>query len=767
MMSKELYQQFPVLRNFRSAVQRCDVSKSNADSFNKWRTGKKCLEGSPQRAEADLLWNEYQQIKDRAKPPPKTSGKPPDSGQTRGKGPAPVKAVNQTAASPAVLGNPFHNPYTFIPFPDSEPHRDKPTPLTADELEPERFTGILELTVRTLSPLMVCNPLPLNPKEDHKIYPALTINSDVVVPATGIRGSLRSLMTILAGGNLGYLDEGLWLCQGRDAQLGPAGKKSPQGTPRQAFLACVERPGNANHSGTIRLGETRLVKTQDLERACRDLDKKRPRHGQKIPTLWVSSPNLERISTKASDECPWQVKLSGLPVNRKGKREGLFRAGSEVVELGSEFWQAYLGRNRHGDHPELRKGDLVWLEPVSSELARIRSAADVKSIQWARWGRRGTSLKELLGRHSPHMIPDSLREDGMVDEITNLFGQVPLVNGAAGPFAGRIRPDNLVFGNCATQVDRTTLAPLAPPHPGCVAFYRDNEDIDSISTSDSPKGYKVYRNTEERGPTAPWNYETQGVYNEHGRLKPSKQKVNKTCDLLREGVSGVLRLSVRSLSVRELGMLLVCCAADWRLGGGKPLGLGHCRVTRLTLRDEDGAVKLNLSRGESQEMPLPEEYTAACADLLDRLPLWQTTQIPVPFLRYPRAVSENSNGLQRGGHVWFQRYSAPKKTGKGGLEVVWAENGLKADAGGKEQIRAQSLRSLDDSNDDADQLYGYDSLSAESARRQEKNKVWKYSKLERFNPEKHQKDGAKSGGFHGQNAESRKAHKENRRDKNG
>ncbi len=36
----------------------------------------------------------------------------------------------------------------------------------------------------------------------HKILSALTIDDDVIVPATGIRGALRTLMTILTGGTL-------------------------------------------------------------------------------------------------------------------------------------------------------------------------------------------------------------------------------------------------------------------------------------------------------------------------------------------------------------------------------------------------------------------------------------------------------------------------------------------------------------------------------------------------------------------------------------
>ena len=57
---------------------------------------------------------------------------------------------------PSVLGEAFHNPYTFIPFPNEAPIRREPTPLTIDELkgEQDRFTGVVDLELETLSPLL-------------------------------------------------------------------------------------------------------------------------------------------------------------------------------------------------------------------------------------------------------------------------------------------------------------------------------------------------------------------------------------------------------------------------------------------------------------------------------------------------------------------------------------------------------------------------------------------------------------------------------------
>ena len=73
--------------------------------------------------------------------------------------------------------------------------------------------------LETLSPLLSCSPVPASTDNGHATYEVLRIGEDVIVPATGVRGALRNLMTILAGGSLSYLDDEVWLCQGRDARL--------------------------------------------------------------------------------------------------------------------------------------------------------------------------------------------------------------------------------------------------------------------------------------------------------------------------------------------------------------------------------------------------------------------------------------------------------------------------------------------------------------------------------------------------------------------
>ncbi len=656
-------------------------------------------------------------------------------------GSAQEKGSNRNAAPAVCIGEPFHNPYTFIPFPESV-KRFLPTPLTIDEHPDERHrkSGVLELEITTLSPLMTCNPRHVSEKDGHKTYNALSIGNDIIVPATGVRGALRTLMTVISGGTLGYMDDNLWLTQGRDAQLGPS-TKMPR-VPDNPFLAEVIRPGSETRSGMIRLGRTKLIPANSLRRSIPDLDRKRPTTGKKPLTYTDDAGDV------------WQVKLSGRPIMRKAKKEGLFIGNGPAIELPEHFWTDYQGRHRHAIREELRQGDLVWLEPFRTDCQKITCEADIKSIQWARWGRRGVSFKHTLPQA---VLPDSLKNDGRVDMVTDLFGQIPnpKIKGAAGPFAARVRPGNLVFFDAKEKVKRETLAPLAPPHPGCIAFYRDWEDLDTIDKRAPLKGYKVYRNTRERGDQAPWKYAVQGVYKEKGSLKlPAQQRVNKTAELLDESVTGRLRIAFRALRMDELALVFAACSVDWKLGGGKPLGLGHCRVTAIRMIDEDGNITTPMEVPENGgNLKLFSNDNEYVAHLEKRIDLYRASQVPVDRLRYPRAVTKNKNKSFKAGYSWFARHAAPKKTGAG-LETIWTRAALKKKAGST-QIRAQSLPNLDPGDQHADLLYGYDmvELDVDPSNRNQRM----VGRMEPFQPEVHAGAEERAGENISQSRESRKA----------
>lgn len=688
-------------------------------------------------------------------------------------------------ADPACLGEPFHNPYTFIPFEKPNRERMEPTPLTIDEKPEEkekRFTGILDLEVQLLSPLLTNSPIPVSvDRNEHKTYEILKIGNDVVLPATGVRGALRSLMTILTSGSLGYVDPEVWLCQGRDANLGPS-INSNDGKPKKVFLARVVRLGGENRPGTVHVcnEERQLIDIVELAKAIAKMENRPLPHVQHPPQPGApkhlavdygkylrelndryikeyrpktseeeKKKSEERIRlfaiikgnkivavSRAKEPIPgydWEIKLSGKPIQygkKRPKEEGAFKVSEgNPIELGSDFWVAYRGRNRHGVHPALKEGDLVWLEPRNPDCQQIKSADDVESIQWARWGRRGERLLDVLKERHANQLPDYFVGDGKVDMVTDLFGQVPLSNGQGEDktraFAARIRCGNLIFRDCANSIkpEGVTLAPLSQPHPGCSGFYRqwsapNNPELSADKISNRGfglRGFKVYRTTQECGEQGPWNDKVQQV--NHGERKLDRK--SKTADMLFPPAQGELRgrirLVLRALSQREVALVLAACAVDWRLGGGKPFGLGHCRVRKAVLRRflNSGELKDKdeLKRDTAAIPDLSEPYRAECDEFLKkRMALWQATQTPVKKLRYPLAAEKS----QRGGHVWFNRHVTPNKTNSGecasGLQPLHVEAGspLEKKTGVKLEIRAQLLPIFDPVEPESDKLFGYD-----------------------------------------------------------
>jgi hypothetical protein len=689
------------------------------------------------------------------------------------------RARRELVKAPAKsLGMEFHNPYTFIPFPKHGPERHSPTLHSVDEASGiQRYTGVMRLAVTTESPLLTSDPEAVeNPKTKHKTYRALTIGRDVIVPATGIRGALRSLLTILTGGTLGYLNTSEMLCQGRDLNLGPEGAKSPPGTPKDCFLAEVLTPGNARRAGSIQIGVKRFVALDDLVIKFRNLDEYR---SPSSPSLWVEMDSIDQV--KRVFESPteptgnvWRLRLSGRPVKIEGKREALYRPTNLILELPPSLWGEYSERNKHGDRTDLRKGDLIWLMPKNPNATAIRAAEDIDSLQWARWGRRGQNLQELIQKHHAHVMPDSLKDDGKVDTVTDMFGQVPVKREFQAPsFAGRVLPENLVFPDAASRVHRLTLAPLAPPHPGCVAFYRDNANADGISMSDGLRGYKVYRTTEESGDDAPWKFSMQGVYGDRGELKDANGAVNKTCDLVPQSERGWLNITFTALSELELALLIQACSVPWRLGGGKPLGLGKCSVEICDLLDETGELLQvagwEIERGADAKLHLLG-WQRSVQPIAGCVAMWVASQSPVKRLRYPRAVDETRHKKSRGGHVWFQRHAQPRavvdKDGnrQPGLNPMYVDGELMSQVqsvGGvldpqEPMIAGQPLPTLNVADPQSDRLFGYDGFGVEVQTR-EKPKRRVYIKYEPFDPTKHARETDKSSGNDGKD----KAFREN------
>ncbi|MBO7329090.1 MAG: hypothetical protein J6W00_10020 [Lentisphaeria bacterium] len=620
-------------------------------------------------------------------------------------------AAARKGASSALPGA-FHNPYTFIPFPKNAPERHKPTPLTIDEIETDRMTGIIEVELKTLSPLFSPKHEKIKRDEKHpKKFEAAKLGNDVIVPASSIRGMLRSLCAIVSRSALDYIDDNLWLCQGRETNLSAGNNK--------IFLAVVVVPGNAYRNGIIKVGKAQLIKSQALGFDC--CSKKRAQYNVKdAKELWIDNPDSSVPHCQGYEDPahPYRVKVSACKIpNSKDpeweskQHEGVFMPSRAVeIEVPSKIWMDYCGRNRHGKRPALEKNDIIWVQPVDpAKKLEIWTGEDILSLQWARWGKTGVHFKDSLKKlRLGHMLPDYLKNDGLVDITSDLFGSIPLGADSYEAFAGRIRPENLVFTDAPTFINE--LPPLSSPHPGCKAFYIDNQKHEEISLEDLPRGYKVYRTSKEHGSKAPWRYDVQPEYEKCTRKEFDISKMAKKAELVAEDVKGSLKIAFRALNRKELSLLLLLLSCDLRIGGGKPLGLGHCVATQITLRDEMGDEFFTYT---PERATVPEEFSDQIEPAyVQRAEFYCKTQVPVDMLRYPRAFS--SNGNQHGGMCWFQEFASPKKGSKAnevlstGLQTVKIASVLRKKFRDKAEFPAQMLPKFDPSDPESDWLWGYD-----------------------------------------------------------
>ena len=165
--------------------------------------------------------------------------------------------------------------------------------------------------------------------------------------------------------------------------------------------------------------------------------------------------------------------------------------------------------------------------------------------------------------------------------------------------------------------------------------------------------------------------------------------------MLKPFSSGNLKISFRALTKKELALLLLVLSCDLRIGGGKPLGLGHCVVSRIRALDEYGNDLFTWSSIQRASLPDQEMTESLPEYFIERAKLYCKTQIPVEMLRYPRA----EKGYQKSGAVWFGTFAAQKKDKQQGLQT--------AQVSGME-IRAQGLPVFDPQRPEADWLFGYD-----------------------------------------------------------
>ena len=401
----------------------------------------------------------------------------------------------------------FVNPYTFVPLPQkvvrSKPIGHDPGPDDAHD----RYVGTLNVTWHLHSPLAI-------PTEEWG-----SIDGEVRIPGSSIKGAVRSTHEMLFGGCLRQVDLGYrptyrqlplpnvdvrkdWrmavVMEGNEVLLCEEEKKrsSVDSETLRQRLGGKARTGdvlavNSDKDWKIK-SERRVAERFQVCKRPHDasgyedlvgcyvvlITKEGARHetamvkGKKVRTKWYwSLGKLTRehatISKKAKHDFGWAM-MGARPdgkrwvdVKRKGVKLGQTRGNTHALEPGSVIWVTVRG------------GEVTAIK--LSQLWRERSGESLKES-----GESLKESKECLEDRIPEQTYPCSGEDLLLCPSCSVFGSADTLNDKANTDERRRVGDqrsyaaHVRFGaavGVGLQGDEVTLAPLGQPHLGAGLTY--------------------------------------------------------------------------------------------------------------------------------------------------------------------------------------------------------------------------------------------------------------------------------------------------------
>ncbi|WP_424187674.1 TIGR03986 family type III CRISPR-associated RAMP protein [Actinokineospora sp. G85] len=100
----------------------------------------------------------------------------------------------------------FHNPYNFIPAADrntDDPHLGDRKPTGHARLHPDLWTGTIDITLTTVTPLLIPDKGQEDPKTKHKTFDTRVVNGRVDLPSTTVKGALRASYEAVTNSRMG------------------------------------------------------------------------------------------------------------------------------------------------------------------------------------------------------------------------------------------------------------------------------------------------------------------------------------------------------------------------------------------------------------------------------------------------------------------------------------------------------------------------------------------------------------------------------------
>lgn len=560
--------------------------------------------------------------------------------QSRGK--AGEQTANPASAASAYR---FLNPYNFVrqlPNPGEGHLLGRCPPPPHDRYV--GLTGQISCTLQNVTPLFIADSeevREVEPYEDHLSLRFFRVNDQPAIPATSLRGTVRSLFEAATNSCFAVFDRDMQLEHRLDPSFGnnleagivkslPRAKKGEQPAQDGEITLCKVAKVGAYYQGHEK-GVNVLFrdKRDDGEPwQCGDRAVARvttSKSGKRVRELAQNIGDLRPpLDNESYEEGFLKITGRGIDTKRneffffdpdhdgsKGTVKMAFQQMEDYnVVLAGQFERLEKDFHRRYQSRQLEEGNLVWVEKSKRYRTRAERVLGVK-VPRVRYG-------EPLGK----LLLDSGHRCEAFDKLCpacRVFGWVhedaPEEMSIRVAYAGRVRFSmGEIQGKYQTLKD-IPLAILSAPKPTTTRFYLIDRDGKArgwhrergrfINRPNDPRFTKIFgsgsiksqekgRSDHEAGPKRPNILRGRKFYRHHGGAlrqinysKPGDQaqqhsNQNRTLrDPLQPGASFTFTVKFANLAPLELGALLWSLEMEeWhhRLGMGKPLGFGSVKI---------------------------------------------------------------------------------------------------------------------------------------------------------------------------------------------
>jgi len=511
----------------------------------------------------------------------------------------------------------FLNPYNFVrylitPRPSGQVLGDCPPPPH------DRYVGLtgrITCTVEAVTPLFISDSHDIAGKVgEHRSFHFFKVNGEPALPASSLRGMLRSVFEAATNSCFAVFDHSQRLEFRERPEFGnkvKTGAGIVQSLPQPAsngqpakdgeIRLCHVAKAGAYYEGADQWKNVLGRKPQGQPWQCGDraiARAKRLRQGYVVRELATSLEQLQPLGEYEVYIEGW-LKIVGKGEGTSKRAETFFldpakHGGLGVAHFGYDEMQEYnlvlAGQLDRGDlptppqSPHLTVGDLVWTEIV--ERANLKWAKRIVRVQVPRTPYKRT-VGELLPDHLHHCadyntLCPACRVFGWVHEEAASLGKRERV-----AYAGRVRLSHGQLVHSAGTVDDPKkgipLAILSTPKPTTTAFYLLDTNLKpgdvTYDTRDARlRGRKVYRH---QGEWEDWSPEQRQEVQRPGGNQDDQNRT--VYGVLQPGAKFTFDLEFECLTEVELGALLWTLELEsgmyHRLGFAKPLGFGSVEVS--------------------------------------------------------------------------------------------------------------------------------------------------------------------------------------------